>query len=212
MCEPSSSGRVRPACSSRSHSRAAAVRWSWSTATLVLRRRTERPCGNARASCSSTTRTHSAVRSSKRCGQRCRTYSMTSSLPVQRSRPPPRTDRWRCCAGGRRSSARCGTARRHSRASRSCVVMLTGSSTTAAGPSGSRSTAERCSRGLVIDASGRSSRFTDAIRPPAEGGDCGAVYVTRQYRLLDGARHRSDELTDWLVAGLVGLLGHRVPA
>ena len=41
--------------------------------------------------------------------------------------------------------------------------------------------------GLVIDASGRSSRFTDGIRPPAEGGDCGAVYVTRQYRLLEGA-------------------------
>jgi 2-polyprenyl-6-methoxyphenol hydroxylase-like FAD-dependent oxidoreductase len=38
---------------------------------------------------------------------------------------------------------------------------------------------------LVIDASGRSSRFTDGIRPPAEGGDCGAVYVTRQYRLRD---------------------------
>lgn len=38
---------------------------------------------------------------------------------------------------------------------------------------------------LVVDASGRSSRFTDAIRPTAEGGDCGAVYVTRQYRLLD---------------------------
>ena len=41
--------------------------------------------------------------------------------------------------------------------------------------------------GLVIDASGRSSRFTDGIRPPAEGEDCGAVYVTRQYQLLDGA-------------------------
>jgi 2-polyprenyl-6-methoxyphenol hydroxylase-like FAD-dependent oxidoreductase len=38
---------------------------------------------------------------------------------------------------------------------------------------------------VVVDASGRSSRFTDGIRPPAEGGDCGAVYVTRQYRLLD---------------------------
>ena len=37
--------------------------------------------------------------------------------------------------------------------------------------------------GLVIDASGRSSRFTDGIRPRAEGEDCGAVYVTRQYRL-----------------------------
>jgi 2-polyprenyl-6-methoxyphenol hydroxylase-like FAD-dependent oxidoreductase len=41
--------------------------------------------------------------------------------------------------------------------------------------------------GLVIDASGRSSRFTDGIRPPAEGEDCGAVYVTRQYRLHEGA-------------------------
>jgi 2-polyprenyl-6-methoxyphenol hydroxylase-like FAD-dependent oxidoreductase len=40
---------------------------------------------------------------------------------------------------------------------------------------------------LVIDASGRASRFTKGIRPPAEGGDCGAVYVTREYQLLDGA-------------------------
>src|SRR3954470_22608253 len=39
---------------------------------------------------------------------------------------------------------------------------------------------------LVIDASGRASRFTKGIRPPAEGGDCGAVYVTREYQLLDG--------------------------
>ena len=36
---------------------------------------------------------------------------------------------------------------------------------------------------LVIDASGRASRFTSALRGPAEGGDCGATYVTRQYRL-----------------------------
>jgi 2-polyprenyl-6-methoxyphenol hydroxylase-like FAD-dependent oxidoreductase len=40
---------------------------------------------------------------------------------------------------------------------------------------------------VVIDASGRSSRFTGDIRRPAEGGDCGAVYVTRQYRLRHGA-------------------------
>jgi flavin-dependent dehydrogenase len=39
--------------------------------------------------------------------------------------------------------------------------------------------------GLVIDASRRSSRFTNGIRQPAEGGECGAVYITRQYRLLD---------------------------
>lgn len=40
---------------------------------------------------------------------------------------------------------------------------------------------------VVIDASGRSSRFTGTARPHAEGGDCGAVYVTRQYRLRHGA-------------------------
>ena len=36
---------------------------------------------------------------------------------------------------------------------------------------------------VIIDASGRASRFTGDVRPPAQGGDCGAVYVTRQYRL-----------------------------
>ena len=41
---------------------------------------------------------------------------------------------------------------------------------------------------IVIDASGRASRFTDGLRPSAEGGDCGAVYVTRQYRLRHGAQ------------------------
>jgi 2-polyprenyl-6-methoxyphenol hydroxylase-like FAD-dependent oxidoreductase len=41
--------------------------------------------------------------------------------------------------------------------------------------------------GVVIDASGRGSRFTGDVRPPAEGGDCGAVYVTRQYKLRPGA-------------------------
>jgi 2-polyprenyl-6-methoxyphenol hydroxylase-like FAD-dependent oxidoreductase len=40
---------------------------------------------------------------------------------------------------------------------------------------------------LVIDASGRASRFTNAIRGPAEGGDCGATYVSRQYQLRKGA-------------------------
>ncbi len=40
---------------------------------------------------------------------------------------------------------------------------------------------------LIIDASGRASRFTGDVRPPVQGGDCGAVYVTRQYRLRRGA-------------------------
>jgi flavin-dependent dehydrogenase len=35
---------------------------------------------------------------------------------------------------------------------------------------------------VVIDASGRASRFTAHLRPPPEGGDCGAVYVDRLYR------------------------------
>ena len=39
---------------------------------------------------------------------------------------------------------------------------------------------------LIIDASGRAGRFTDGIRPRAEGDDCGAVYVTRQFSLRDG--------------------------
>jgi len=40
---------------------------------------------------------------------------------------------------------------------------------------------------VIIDASGRASRFTGDVRPAAQGGDCGAVYVTRQYRLRGGA-------------------------
>ncbi len=40
---------------------------------------------------------------------------------------------------------------------------------------------------LVIDASGRASRFTSTVRAPAAGGDCGATYVTRQYRLHETA-------------------------
>jgi len=40
---------------------------------------------------------------------------------------------------------------------------------------------------LVIDATGRASRLTAGIRPPAEGGPCGAVYVSRQYELRPDA-------------------------
>lgn len=36
---------------------------------------------------------------------------------------------------------------------------------------------------LVLDASGRDSRFTRSIRPPARGEACGAAYVSRQYQL-----------------------------
>ena len=34
---------------------------------------------------------------------------------------------------------------------------------------------------LVIDAGGRGGRLTRALRGPAEGGDCGIAYVSRQY-------------------------------
>jgi flavin-dependent dehydrogenase len=40
---------------------------------------------------------------------------------------------------------------------------------------------------LVIDASGRASRFTGIVRPRADGADCGATYVSRQYRLRPDA-------------------------
>ena len=42
---------------------------------------------------------------------------------------------------------------------------------------------------LVIDAGGRAGRLTRALRAPAEGGDCGISYVSRQYELLPGAPH-----------------------
>lgn len=40
---------------------------------------------------------------------------------------------------------------------------------------------------LVLDASGRAARYLRGLRPDAVGGDCGAVYATREYRLRAGA-------------------------
>jgi 2-polyprenyl-6-methoxyphenol hydroxylase-like FAD-dependent oxidoreductase len=42
---------------------------------------------------------------------------------------------------------------------------------------------------LVIDAGGRAGRLTRALRAPADGGDCGISYVSRQYQLAPGAPH-----------------------
>jgi 2-polyprenyl-6-methoxyphenol hydroxylase-like FAD-dependent oxidoreductase len=42
---------------------------------------------------------------------------------------------------------------------------------------------------LVVDASGRAGQFTRTFRAPAEGGDCGVSYVSRQYQLLPGAQN-----------------------
>ena len=51
---------------------------------------------------------------------------------------------------------------------------------------GVRAAGHRVDADLVIDASGRAGRLTRALRAPAEGGDCGISYVSRQYRLLPG--------------------------
>jgi 2-polyprenyl-6-methoxyphenol hydroxylase-like FAD-dependent oxidoreductase len=51
---------------------------------------------------------------------------------------------------------------------------------------GVRAGGHRVDADLVIDASGRAGRLTRALRAPAEGGDCGVSYVSRQYRLLPG--------------------------
>ena len=40
---------------------------------------------------------------------------------------------------------------------------------------------------LVIDAGGRAGRLTRALRRPAQGGDCGIAYVSRQYQMRPGA-------------------------
>lgn len=42
---------------------------------------------------------------------------------------------------------------------------------------------------LVIDAGGRAGRLTRGLRAPAEGGDCGIAYVSRQYQMMPGAPH-----------------------
>jgi 2-polyprenyl-6-methoxyphenol hydroxylase-like FAD-dependent oxidoreductase len=52
---------------------------------------------------------------------------------------------------------------------------------------GVRADGHRVDADLVIDASGRAGRLTRALRAPAEGGDCGISYVSRQYRLRPGA-------------------------
>ena len=41
---------------------------------------------------------------------------------------------------------------------------------------------------LVIDAGGRGGRLTRELRGPAEGGDCGIAYVSRQYQRLPTSR------------------------
>jgi 2-polyprenyl-6-methoxyphenol hydroxylase-like FAD-dependent oxidoreductase len=42
---------------------------------------------------------------------------------------------------------------------------------------------------LVLDASGRVGQLARTFRGPAEGGDCGIAYASRQYQLLPGAQN-----------------------
>jgi 2-polyprenyl-6-methoxyphenol hydroxylase-like FAD-dependent oxidoreductase len=54
--------------------------------------------------------------------------------------------------------------------------------------SGVRAGAVRLDADLVVAASGRSGRLGQNLRAPAQGGDCGIAYVSRQYRLHPGAQ------------------------
>lgn len=46
---------------------------------------------------------------------------------------------------------------------------------------------QRVDADVVIDATGRSGRLGDDLRPAGEGGPCGQSYVSRMYRVLDDA-------------------------
>ena len=60
--------------------------------------------------------------------------------------------------------------------------------------------------GLVIDAGGRGGRLTRALRGPAEGGDCGIAYVSRQYQMLPGAAAGSVNVPFGVVMNYPGYL------
>ncbi|MGK5683038.1 FAD-dependent oxidoreductase [Actinoplanes sp. URMC 104] len=59
---------------------------------------------------------------------------------------------------------------------------------------------------LVVNASGRASRVGAGLRAPAEGGDCGLSYVSRQYRLLPGAEPGPTNAPVGLIQTLSGYL------
>lgn len=52
---------------------------------------------------------------------------------------------------------------------------------------GLRVDGQRLDADLVLDASGRAGRLGRELRGPAAGAECGIAYVSRQYRLRDGA-------------------------
>ncbi len=59
---------------------------------------------------------------------------------------------------------------------------------------------------LVLDASGRAGRLTRTLLQPAEGGDCGISYVSRQYQLRTGAEEGPTNAPPGLITGYPGYL------
>jgi 2-polyprenyl-6-methoxyphenol hydroxylase-like FAD-dependent oxidoreductase len=57
---------------------------------------------------------------------------------------------------------------------------------------------------LILDASGRAGRLGRGYRAPAEGGDCGLAYVSRQHELLPGAEPGPTNAPVGLVATFSG--------
>ena len=64
---------------------------------------------------------------------------------------------------------------------------------------------------LVLDASGRAGRLTRQLRGPAEGGDCGIAYVSRQYQLRTGAAEGPTNAPPGLIAWHRGYLAVAFP-
>jgi len=59
---------------------------------------------------------------------------------------------------------------------------------------------------FVLDASGRAGRLSRAFRRPAESGDCGISYVSRQYQMLPGAQDGPTNSPIGMVAAYCGYL------
>ncbi len=208
-CEPSSSGRGRPACSPRSGWPGADTTCAWSTATQARRPLVRH--GGAGESCSSTMPIPSAGRSSTPLAAEMPDVldDLTAAGATVATLPGPPAGCAVVPAEPVRASAPPRRPRR-SRASRSSPVTSTRWCRSVAAPRASRWTAAPSPVTSIIDASGRASRFTGDVRPPAQGGDCGAVYVTRQYRLRHDAAPGPVNSPIGLSFGLSGLPCHRV--
>ena len=168
----------------------------------------QRPTGSARESCSSTTPTASAARWSTRCSEKCPTYSTTSSPPAQRSRRRRSTTtalrRCMCRRMTFERELRSRAAAQHGRHASS-----PGHVDERIEHDRGRAVGVRSDRPLAARRSGRSTRRAGRagspgrIRPPRRGrGLRRGVRHVGSIGCSTGRRHRADELTDRLVAGL----------